>query len=56
MRSALASRDVATIYRLLTEQGVLQRTIAALTGQSQPEASEILNGRQVMGYDVLARR
>ncbi len=55
MRSALASRDVATVYRLLIEQGVLQRTVASLAGQSQSEVSEILNGRQVMGYDVLVR-
>ncbi|GAA3431702.1 helix-turn-helix domain-containing protein [Kutzneria kofuensis] len=32
-----------------------QRQIAALTGQSQSEVSEILKGRQVMAYDVLAR-
>ena len=32
-----------------------QRRIAALTGQSQSEISEILGGRQVVSYDLLAR-
>jgi transcriptional regulator with XRE-family HTH domain len=52
---ALAARDVATIYRLLNEAGVPQRDIAALTGQSQSEVSEILKGRKVMGYDVMVK-
>lgn len=56
MRHALAARDVAEIYRLLQRIGVSQRKIAALTGQSQSEISEILSGsRQVMAYDVLVR-
>lgn len=55
MRSALAARDISTVYRLLRRIGVSQRQIAALTGQSQSEVSEILKGRQVMAYDVLAR-
>jgi transcriptional regulator with XRE-family HTH domain len=55
MRSALAARDIATVFRLLQRVGVSQRRIAALTGQSQSEISEILSGRQVVSYDVLAR-
>ncbi|WP_424533930.1 helix-turn-helix domain-containing protein [Sphaerisporangium viridialbum] len=55
MRQALAVRDIATVYMLLQRVGVSQRRIAALTGQSQSEISEILNGRQVMAYDVLVR-
>ncbi|MEV7970836.1 helix-turn-helix transcriptional regulator [Sphaerisporangium sp. NPDC088356] len=55
MRQALAVRDIATVYLLLQRVGVSQRRIAALTGQSQSEISEILNGRQVMAYDVLVR-
>lgn len=55
MRDALSARDVSQIYRLLRRRGVSQRSIAALTGQSQSEVSEILKGRQVMAYDVLAR-
>jgi transcriptional regulator with XRE-family HTH domain len=55
MRDALASRNISEIYRLLRRVGVSQRQIAASTGQSQSEVSEILKGRQVMAYDVLAR-
>lgn len=55
MRAALASRDVTAVYRLLTRAGVAQRTIALAAGQSQSEVSEILKGRQVMGYDLLIR-
>src|ERR1700754_4822947 len=55
MRAALAAREISTVYRLLRKEGVSQRQIAAMTGQSQSEVSEILKGRQVMAYDVLAR-
>nr|WP_260194387.1 helix-turn-helix transcriptional regulator [Actinophytocola gossypii] len=55
MRQALAAREVSTIYKLLRRRGVSQRQIAAMTGQSQSEVSEILKGRQVMAYDVLLR-
>src|SRR5215469_4973050 len=55
MRTALAARDIAMVFRLLQRSGVSQRRIAALTGQSQSEISEILGGRQVVSYDVLAR-
>lgn len=55
MREALAGRDVSVVYRLLRKEGVSQRNIAALTGQSQSEVSEILKGRHVIAYDVLAR-
>ncbi len=55
MREALAARDVSNVYRLLRREGISQRQIAAQTGQSQSEVSEILKGRQVMAYDVLAR-
>jgi transcriptional regulator with XRE-family HTH domain len=55
MRTALASRDIARVFKLLQRVGVSQRRIAALTGQSQSEISEILGGRHVVSYDVLAR-
>src|SRR5947208_16298858 len=55
MRAALARRDLAAVYRRLQAAGVSQRRIAALTGQSPSEVYEVLNGRQVMAYDVLAR-
>jgi transcriptional regulator with XRE-family HTH domain len=51
----LATRDITTVYRLLNEAGVPQRDIAAMAGQRQSEVSEILSGRQVMGYDVFAK-
>jgi transcriptional regulator with XRE-family HTH domain len=55
MRVALAARDIAGVFKLLQRTGVSQRHIAALTGQSQSEISEILAGRQVVSYDLLAR-
>nr|WP_242613435.1 helix-turn-helix transcriptional regulator [Herbihabitans rhizosphaerae] len=55
MRDALVAREVSAVYRLLRRHGVSQRQIAAMTGQSQSEVSEILKGRQVMAYDVLVR-
>jgi transcriptional regulator with XRE-family HTH domain/tetratricopeptide (TPR) repeat protein len=55
VRDALAARDISMVYRQLRRVGVSQRHIAALTGQSQSEVSEILKGRQVMAYDVLVR-
>jgi transcriptional regulator with XRE-family HTH domain len=55
MRTALAARDIAAVFKLLQRVGVSQRRIAALTGQSQSEISEILAGRHVVSYDVLAR-
>jgi transcriptional regulator with XRE-family HTH domain len=54
-RRALAQHDLATVYRRLQAAGVSQRRLAALTGQSPSEVYEILNGRRVMAYDVLAR-
>lgn len=55
IRSVLRARDIGAVYRQLKRRGVSQRRIAGLTGQSQPEVSEIMNGRQVMAYDVLSR-
>ena len=55
MLAALGSRNIGTVYRLLQRVGVSQRRIAAMTGQSQSEISEILSGRRVVAYDVLTR-
>jgi transcriptional regulator with XRE-family HTH domain len=55
MRAVLAARDIAGVFKLLQRMGVSQRHIAALTGQSQSEVSEILAGRQVVSYDLLSR-
>ena len=55
MLRALAERDIPTVYRLLQRHGASQRAIAERTGQAQSEISEILNGRRVISYDLLAR-
>jgi len=55
VRRILAERDIAALYRVLKDEGVTQRQIAALTGQSQSEVSEILKGRRVLAYDLLVR-
>lgn len=55
MRAALGARDMQAVYRLLQRHGMSQRRIAAMTGQSQSEISEILGGRRVVAYDVLVR-
>ena len=55
MTKALAERDMATVFRLLQECGLSQRGIAARTGQSQSEISEVMSGRRIVSYDVLVR-
>ncbi|MGH3976585.1 MAG: helix-turn-helix domain-containing protein [Pseudonocardiaceae bacterium] len=55
MRRALVVHDIGAVYRRLRKVGISQRQIAQCTGQSQSEVSEILQGRQVMAYDVLVR-
>jgi transcriptional regulator with XRE-family HTH domain len=55
MRDALAAREISTVYKLLRRRGLSQRQIAAMTGQSQSEVSEILKGRRVIAFDVLVR-
>jgi len=55
VRPVLAERDIAALYLLLKGEGVTQRQIAELTGQSQSEVSEILAGRKVQSYDLLVR-
>ncbi|MGW4521060.1 helix-turn-helix domain-containing protein [Amycolatopsis sp. NPDC004378] len=55
MREALANRDMAEVFRLLKARGISQRRIAGLTGQAQPEISDILRGRIVSSYELLSR-
>ncbi len=55
LRAALAGHDIGAVYRALKDVGVSQRRIAALTGQSQSEVSEIVHGRAVHDYRVLVR-
>jgi hypothetical protein len=55
VRIALAQHDLQTVYRVLHRVGVSQRRIAAATGQSQSEISEIVGGRRVTSYSLLGR-
>jgi transcriptional regulator with XRE-family HTH domain len=55
LRRILADRDIAALYHALKDAGLTQRRIAELTGQSQSEVSEILNGRRVRDVTVLER-
>jgi predicted XRE-type DNA-binding protein len=56
MRRSLAARDMSAVFRLMQRHGVSQRAIAAMTGQSQSEVSEIIAGRRrVVSYDLLLR-
>ena len=55
MRAAIGRRDIGAVYKILQKYGVSQRRIAALTGQSQSEISEILGRRRVHSYDLLVR-
>lgn len=55
MRTALAARDLKTVFERLQRVGVSQRQIGRLTGQSASEVYEFLNGRRVMAHEVLVR-
>lgn len=55
VRAALASHDIGVLFRVLRENGWTQRTIGAAVGMHQSEVSEILHGRRVQRYRVLAR-
>ncbi|MGH3821630.1 MAG: helix-turn-helix domain-containing protein [Pseudonocardiaceae bacterium] len=57
VRRILAALDIGAFYRVLdAEAGLSQRQIAARSGQSQSEVSEIVSGRRrVENYHVLAR-
>lgn len=55
VRAALASHDIGVAFRLLVDAGVPQRRIAALTGTSQSQVSEIVHGRRVQSAVVLER-
>ncbi|MBM7857832.1 helix-turn-helix domain-containing protein [Lentzea nigeriaca] len=55
MRRALARQDISTVYRLVRDAGVSQRRIADLVGQRPSEVCEILSGREVHSYRLLAR-
>jgi transcriptional regulator with XRE-family HTH domain len=52
---ALGQRDIGHVYARLGRLGMSQRDIAARTGQGQSEVSEVLAGRKIIAYAVLAR-
>jgi hypothetical protein len=53
-RIAMGERDVQGVFLVLGRLGISQRHIAALTGQSQSEISEIRAGRRVQSIDLIA--
>ncbi|MGH3885520.1 MAG: helix-turn-helix domain-containing protein, partial [Pseudonocardiaceae bacterium] len=57
MRQILAALDIGALYRILGhEAGISQRQIAARTGQTQSEVSDIVAGRRrVESHQVLGR-
>jgi transcriptional regulator with XRE-family HTH domain len=52
---SLAVRDVGALFWWLHRRGWSQTQIGAMTGQSQPEVSAIMHGRQVQAYSVVVR-
>ncbi|HKR50486.1 MAG TPA: helix-turn-helix domain-containing protein [Pseudonocardiaceae bacterium] len=52
----LAAIYIGALYRILQDSGVSQRQIAALTGQSQSEVSDIVAGRRKVENHQLLRR
>src|SRR5205823_6745597 len=55
LRPALAVRDIKALFWWLNRRGWSQTQIGAMTGQSQPEVSAIMYGRQVQAYAVAVR-
>jgi transcriptional regulator with XRE-family HTH domain len=55
VRAALAAHEIGAFYRVLGAHGWSQRRIARATKAQQSEISAIVQGRQVIGYDVLVR-
>jgi transcriptional regulator with XRE-family HTH domain len=53
--AALGQRDIAQVYVCLGRLGMSQRAIATRAGQGQSEVSEVLAGRKIIAYAVLAR-
>ncbi|MCA1604227.1 MAG: helix-turn-helix domain-containing protein, partial [Acidobacteria bacterium] len=53
----LIGHDVGALFRALNDVGVSQRRIAALTGTTQPQVTDIVTGRRarVQAYQVLVR-
>ncbi|WP_367131523.1 hypothetical protein [Saccharothrix sp. HUAS TT1] len=53
MRTALALRDITTVYRLLANHGVPPERIASMTGQPAHDVDHVLTGAKVESYDTL---
>jgi hypothetical protein len=51
----VSSHNFSILYRFLQVSGYSEARIGWLTGQSQPEVSAIIHGRQVMAYQVIDR-
>jgi transcriptional regulator with XRE-family HTH domain len=52
---ALASHDIAQVFRFALDTGITQRELAVMVSISQSEVSQILKGRRVQAYEVLER-
>jgi transcriptional regulator with XRE-family HTH domain len=55
MSTALAAHDLATAFRRLHRLGLSQRAIAARTGLSGSQVSQVMRGEPVQAYAVLVR-
>jgi transcriptional regulator with XRE-family HTH domain len=55
LRPSLAVCDVGALFRWLNARGWSQVQIASATGQTQPEVSAIMKGREVKAQSVLLR-
>lgn len=56
MRDALGRRDIGAVFLLLHRRhGITQRRIGELAGFAASEVYEVMRGRKIMAYDVLAR-
>lgn len=55
VRTILAGHEIGGLFRVLGKHGWTQRAIATATGMPQSSVSEIVNGRRVIGYQVLVR-
>lgn len=56
LRTALAKRDVTTVFGFLRSRGWSRSTVAAATGLSESRVREIAQGKRIVtSYDVLER-
>jgi transcriptional regulator with XRE-family HTH domain len=55
VRAALATHDIAKVFRFAQDSGITQRELAVMVRMSQPEVAAVLKGRRVQAYHVLER-